>query len=152
MPKSRKYDKFVCGRCTLSGLDWGGNSDCSNDGPDIMEDGRSGSEDCSESSEGEYSGKFENYSQGNTFCVSSIGVKKSSDADINALEQNSAWVKRANRICPQPVVIVVHMNRHVLLDSGSLSDFMSTTLASQLKLKLEILDKPLPLQLAASGF
>lgn len=52
------------------------------------------------------------------------------------------------------MVVVVHVNGlpcHVLLDSGSLSDFMSTTLADQLKLKLELLDKSLPLQLAVSG-
>ena len=75
------------------------------------DDANSGSEDYSESSEGEYS---ENYSQGNTFCVLSITVTKSSDADINALEQNSAQVKREDRICPKPVVIAVHMNRQCL--------------------------------------
>jgi len=37
------------------------------------------------------------------------------------------------------------------MDSDSLSDFMSTMLANQLKLKTEILTKPLPVQLAVSG-
>ncbi|KIM57517.1 hypothetical protein SCLCIDRAFT_1219359, partial [Scleroderma citrinum Foug A] len=38
-----------------------------------------------------------------------------------------------------------------LLDSGSLSDFASTTLVDQLQLPLDVLDKPLNLQLAVSG-
>lgn len=38
-----------------------------------------------------------------------------------------------------------------LLDSGPLCDFISTTVEDQLKLKLEPLDFPLPLQLAVSG-
>ena len=59
-----------------------------------------------------------------------------------------------DRVCPKPVIVVVQINGQpcrALLDSGSLSDFMSTTLADQLKVKLELLDKPLPLQLAVSG-
>ena len=149
--KSKIFDELIRGKRALSGPDLGDSSGDSDDGR-IAED--SDCEDCGESSEGEYSGKFENYSQGNTFCVSSIGVTKSSDANINALERNSARVKRVDRICPKPVVIVVHVNGQpcrALLDSGSLSDFMSTTLADQLKLKLETLDKPLALQLAVSG-
>lgn len=38
-----------------------------------------------------------------------------------------------------------------LLDSGSLTDFVSTTVVDQLKLKYDLLEKPIPLQLAASG-
>jgi hypothetical protein len=38
-----------------------------------------------------------------------------------------------------------------LLDTGSHGDFVSTTLADQLRLTLNKLDKPLPCQLAASG-
>ena len=39
----------------------------------------------------------------------------------------------------------------MLVDSGLFSDFMSTTLADQLKVKIELLDKPLALQLVVSG-
>jgi len=38
-----------------------------------------------------------------------------------------------------------------LLDSGSLGDFMSSTLADQLAMKRSILDAPLSLQLAVQG-
>lgn len=75
-------------------------------------------------------------------------------ADIVAPEHNAAHVKTFDRICPKPVVVVVKVNGQpcrVLLNSGSLSDFISTTLVDQLKLKLVELDKPLPLQLAMSG-
>ena len=54
----------------------------------------------------------------------------------------------------KPIIVSVHINGQpvcALLDSGSLSDFMSTTLADQLKLKTDILTKPLPVQLAVSG-
>jgi hypothetical protein len=77
-----------------------------------------------------------------------------SGADIIALERNAARVKQPDRICPKPVVVVVKIDGHpcrALLDSGSFSDFISTTVADQLKLKLVMLDKPLPLQLAVSG-
>jgi len=55
---------------------------------------------------------------------------------------------------PKPIIVTVHVDGqpvHALLDSGSLSDFMSTTLADQLKLHTDILTKPLPVQLAVSG-
>ena len=75
-------------------------------------------------------------------------------SDIRALEQNASRIKMTDPICPKPVIVVAQINGHpcrALLDSGSLSDFMSTTVADQLKVKLELLDKPLPLQLAVSG-
>jgi len=81
-------------------------------------------------------------------------VSQRHEQDIVALEQNVARVKEPNRICPKPVVVVVNINGQpcrALLDSGSFSDFVSTTVADQLKLKLTLLDKPLPLQLAVSG-
>ncbi|KIM76140.1 hypothetical protein PILCRDRAFT_798107 [Piloderma croceum F 1598] len=48
------------------------------------------------------------------------------EPDIYMLERNAARVKSADHVCPKPVVVV-------------------------LKVKLEVLDKPLPLQLAVSG-
>ncbi|KZP29149.1 hypothetical protein FIBSPDRAFT_658912, partial [Athelia psychrophila] len=49
------------------------------------------------------------------------------------------------------VVSINGQNCRALVDTGSLGDFMSTTLAGQLKLKYENLEKPLILQLAVSG-
>ncbi|KAH7902880.1 hypothetical protein BJ138DRAFT_257217 [Hygrophoropsis aurantiaca] len=75
-------------------------------------------------------------------------------ADTNSLHRSAARVKDFDRVLPKPIVVIVHINGEpvcALLDSGSQSDFMSTTLADQLKLKREPLAKPLPVQLAASG-
>jgi len=52
------------------------------------------------------------------------------------------------------VVVVVHLNGHptwALIDTGSLANFMSSTLADQLKVKKIPLDKPLTIQLAIQG-
>ena len=71
-----------------------------------------------------------------------------------ALERNSATVKDFKRMVPKPIVVVVNINGHparALLDSGSLADFMSTTLAEQLNVKLFELAKPLTVQLAVQG-
>ena len=70
------------------------------------------------------------------------------------LQRNAAQVKGNQRILPKPIVVKVTVNEHparALLDSGSLGDFMSSTLADQLKLKRETLDVPLSLQLAVQG-
>ncbi|TDL15616.1 hypothetical protein BD410DRAFT_816934 [Rickenella mellea] len=59
-----------------------------------------------------------------------------------------------SRSIPSPLVIMVFINNQAvraLLDTGSLADFMSTTLADQLSLAREPLEKPLPVQLAISG-
>ena len=51
-------------------------------------------------------------------------------------------------------MVVVKVNgqpTRALLDSGSLGDFMSTTLADQLRVKKIPLEKPLPVQLAVQG-
>ncbi|KAF7964564.1 hypothetical protein HWV62_5606, partial [Athelia sp. TMB] len=83
-----------------------------------------------------------------------VGSGDQAGPDIVALERNAARVKTFDRLCPPPLVVVVKINGQpccALLDSGSLSDFISTTLADQLKLELKELKKPLPLQLAVSG-
>ncbi|KZP10171.1 hypothetical protein FIBSPDRAFT_913910 [Athelia psychrophila] len=49
------------------------------------------------------------------------------------------------------MVSINGQNCRALADTGSLGDFMSTTLTGQFKLKYENLDKPLILQLAVSG-
>ena len=71
-----------------------------------------------------------------------------------ALQRNAAQVKGNQRVLPKPLVVKVTMNRHparALLDSGSLGDFMSSTLADQLGIEKKLLDAPLALQLAVQG-
>ena len=71
-----------------------------------------------------------------------------------ALQRNAAQVKGNQRILPKPVIIKVTVNGHparALLDSGSLGDFMSSTLADQLGVRKTLLDVPLALQLAVQG-
>ena len=71
-----------------------------------------------------------------------------------ALQLNAAQIKGNQRILPKPIVVKVTMNSHparALLDSGSLGDFISTTLVDQLGVKKTLLDIPLALQLAMQG-
>jgi len=52
------------------------------------------------------------------------------------------------------IVVPVKINGHTiraLLDSGSMADFISTTVADQLKLPKEVYQRPLSVQLAVHG-
>jgi predicted aspartyl protease len=58
------------------------------------------------------------------------------------------------RSIPKLIVFVMSVNGHpvpALVDTGSLADFMSTTLADQLKVEKGQLEKPLLVQLAVQG-
>ncbi|KIJ10554.1 hypothetical protein PAXINDRAFT_16471 [Paxillus involutus ATCC 200175] len=71
-----------------------------------------------------------------------------------ALQRNSSVPKDFKRVIPKPVVIVVNINgrpARALVDTGSLLDFMSSTLAEQLHLPRIELSKPLSVQLAVQG-
>jgi len=71
-----------------------------------------------------------------------------------AVQRNAATVKDKSRLLPKPIVLKVRINGHparALVDSGSQGDFISTTLADQLKLPRLNLDKPVKLQLAVQG-
>jgi hypothetical protein len=71
-----------------------------------------------------------------------------------SLERNSARKKDLARNVPKPLVVEVNINGHkarALIDTGSLSDFMSSNLADQLHVDRVILEKPLPIQLAVQG-
>ena len=71
-----------------------------------------------------------------------------------SLQQNSANIKGHSRILFKPVVVKLEVNGqplHALLDSGSLGDFISSTLVDQLSIKREMLDTPLSLHLAMQG-
>ena len=70
-----------------------------------------------------------------------------------ALQRNAAQVKVA-RIVPKPIISTVKINgqpAQALLDSGSLGDFISSTLADQLQLPKIKLENPLLVQLAVQG-
>jgi hypothetical protein len=73
---------------------------------------------------------------------------------LAALQRNVAIPKDFTQVIPKPIVVVVQINGQsvcALLDSGSLGDFVSMSLADQLKLtKLELM-KSLVLQLAVQG-
>ncbi|KAJ8579495.1 hypothetical protein M405DRAFT_688374, partial [Rhizopogon salebrosus TDB-379] len=74
--------------------------------------------------------------------------------DIHSLQCHASHPKSTGHLLPQLLVVVVLINNHpccALLDFGSLTDFVSTTVVDQLKLKFDILEKPIPLQLAVSG-
>jgi len=71
-----------------------------------------------------------------------------------AVQQNAAVAKDASHKVPRPVVVTVKINGHparASLDSGSLGDFLSSTLADQLSVKRVKLNVPLGLQLAVQG-
>ena len=71
-----------------------------------------------------------------------------------SLQRNAAHIKENSRILPKPIVLKVEVNGHpvrALLDSGSLGDFISTTLVDQLSIVRETLDLPLSLHLAVQG-
>ena len=71
-----------------------------------------------------------------------------------SLQRNSAQVKAHNRVLPKPVVVKIEINGHpvrALLDSGSLGDFISSTLVDQLSLTRKTLEAPLSLHLAVQG-
>ncbi|KAG6855158.1 hypothetical protein H0H87_007467, partial [Tephrocybe sp. NHM501043] len=73
---------------------------------------------------------------------------------MTGLQHNAAALRDFMQIVPKHVVVVIKINGHparALLDSGSVGDFMSTSLADQLKVQKITLEKLLPLQLAVQG-
>ncbi|KAI0038291.1 hypothetical protein FA95DRAFT_1458214, partial [Auriscalpium vulgare] len=71
-----------------------------------------------------------------------------------AIERNASRTKDLRRTLPRPIVLTVRVDGkpvRALLDTGSMADFVSTTLVDQLKLRTEVLAKPLPVQLAVHG-
>jgi hypothetical protein len=86
--------------------------------------------------------------------VSAAKIKQPPEGSFAALQRNASRMKSDVRMIPRPVVISVCINGEecqALLDSGSLGDFMSTTLAEQLKVERQPLDTQLTVQLAAQG-
>ncbi|KZV87926.1 hypothetical protein EXIGLDRAFT_620036, partial [Exidia glandulosa HHB12029] len=68
--------------------------------------------------------------------------------------RGAARLRQEDRALPMPVYVEVRINGHTcvgFIDSGSMIDMMSTTLADQLKLKLRAKSTPMSLQLAVTG-
>ena len=71
-----------------------------------------------------------------------------------AIQRNAAAPRDFTRLVPDPIVVLVRINgeqARALLDSGSLSDFMSYKFAHQIQVKCFELEKPLPVHLAIQG-
>jgi hypothetical protein len=72
----------------------------------------------------------------------------------NGLRRTASMPKTPNRIVAKPIVVVVYVNKQpvrALIDSGSLGDLISTTVADQLQLRRTELEDPITLQLAVQG-
>ncbi|KIJ41618.1 hypothetical protein M422DRAFT_172031 [Sphaerobolus stellatus SS14] len=70
------------------------------------------------------------------------------------IEQNNSQPKDPTRHVPKAIIIITKINGNparALVDSGSLSDFMLTTLVDQLKIQTIPLAKPQPCEMAASS-
>ncbi|KIL61460.1 hypothetical protein M378DRAFT_187566 [Amanita muscaria Koide BX008] len=70
------------------------------------------------------------------------------------MERTSMHVRDFTRRVPKPIVVTILINgqpARALIDCGSDGDFISTILADQLKLKRDILAKPLTVRLAVRG-
>ncbi|KAJ3474054.1 hypothetical protein NLI96_g12674 [Meripilus lineatus] len=79
---------------------------------------------------------------------------KTAENFVSAIERNAMRTKDLTRKIPKTLVVTVQINGKpvkALLDSGSMADFVSTTIVDQLKLDKEILAKQLPVQLAVHG-
>ena len=70
------------------------------------------------------------------------------------IERTTLRFKDKTRKLPEPIVIQVKINGQpirALLDTGSMADFLSTTVVDQLHLKRTVYEKPLSVQLAVHG-
>ena len=73
---------------------------------------------------------------------------------VPAVERTTLRVKDKTRKLPEPIVIQVKINGQpirALLDTGSMADFLSTTVVDQLRLPRVTYEKPLGVQLAVHG-
>ena len=71
-----------------------------------------------------------------------------------AVERMMLRIKDRTRKLPKPIIVTAKINGQsirALLDTGSMVDFLSTTIVDQLKLPKEVYEKPLTVQLAVHG-
>ncbi|KAF7348752.1 Retrovirus-related Pol polyprotein from transposon 17.6 [Mycena venus] len=81
------------------------------------------------------------------------GVQIPADS-VKGIAHTASTPRLSDRVVAQPLVIVVRVNGEpvqALVDSGSLGDLVSTSLADQLRLKRKELKDPITLQLAVQG-
>ncbi|KAG8725309.1 hypothetical protein FRC09_002671 [Ceratobasidium sp. 395] len=79
-------------------------------------------------------------------------VKKSKER--GELERNAAMPNDFERKVARAIIVEMFVNGkscRVLLDSGSLGNFISSTVVNQLRIKTEVLAKPMGLAMAVSG-
>lgn len=91
---------------------------------------------------------------GNMLIVVELNGQQVERGTYPALQRNTSAAKDPSRAVPKPLVVTVKINGHparALLNSGSLGDFLSTTIVDQLGLKKVQLQTPLALQLAVQG-
>jgi hypothetical protein len=81
--------------------------------------------------------------------------KRTSEPEgASSIEKTSMRVKDQSRKVPEPVIVIAKINGQevrALVDTGSMADFISTTVAEQLGVKKETYSKPLSVQLAVHG-
>ena len=73
---------------------------------------------------------------------------------VSSVKQTTLRPKDKTRKMPEPIIIQVKINSHpiwALLDTGSMADFLSTTVANQLQLTRTTYEKLLPVQLVVHG-
>ena len=73
---------------------------------------------------------------------------------VTSVERTTLRIKDKTRRLPEPIVIQVKINGQpirALLDTGSMADFISTTVVDQLQLPRVTYEKPLSVQLAVHG-
>ena len=73
---------------------------------------------------------------------------------VTSVERTTLRVKDKTRKLPEPIIVTAKINGQpirALLDTGSMADFLSTTIVDQLRLPKEIYQKPLSVQLATHG-
>ncbi|KAJ1299296.1 hypothetical protein OPQ81_005349 [Rhizoctonia solani] len=83
-----------------------------------------------------------------------IDKGKASSSKVRNIKRNASKPKDLTHKLPKPIIIEAEVNGHkvhALIDSGSLGDFISTTVIDQLKLLKEMLANPVSLQMAVTG-
>ena len=88
------------------------------------------------------------------YVVTSLCGQQIAQGTYLSIQRNSAARRNPARVIPKPIVIVVKINGHparALVDSGSLGDFMLSTLAEQLHVEKDEFATPFMVQLAVQG-
>lgn len=83
-------------------------------------------------------------------CVIKVNGTEIPIGKYPTLQRNMTVTRDFTHVIPKPPMVVVHINEHpahAFIDIGFLGDFMSITLAKQLKIKQLQLKKPLTFSL-----